>query len=113
MLFREKWFKRILMILVLMFVSTLLVSCATKAIRKPTDHPDILARVKFDDHKIGEKYGNSDVKRDFGTLKSWGTWWPVQRARIARVDEPGRDKVLKVLYPKGKVRSMNSGASWF
>ena len=99
--------------IMLFFIGLSFWSCSTKAIRQPTDPPEILARVRFDNHKIGERYGNADVKRDFGTVKSWGTYWPYQRVRIARFDDPVHDKVLEVRYPRGKVRSMRSGASWF
>ena len=77
------------------------------------DDPDnnILGMVTFDNRDPGEHYGNFDVRSDFGTLKSWGSWWPFWRMRIDSVS-PVHNRVLAVRYPKRKLRSFKSGASW-
>ncbi|MBN2410993.1 heparin lyase I family protein [candidate division KSB1 bacterium] len=99
-------------ILVMFFFCVIVyLGCSYQVMRNPSDDPDILARVNFDHHTAGQWYGHVDVKRDFGTLKSWGTWWPYRRVRIAQSDDP-HDKVLQVRYPESKVRFFSSGASW-
>ncbi len=72
----------------------------------------VLLRVTFEEYQPGESYGLLDVNRDFGTLQSLGTFFPGTRITVvARQD--GRGNAIAVFYPKGKVRSFNSGASWF
>ncbi|MBN1781588.1 hypothetical protein JW948_10715 [bacterium] len=71
----------------------------------------ILARVTFENRRPGERYGLFDVKRDFGTLQSLGTVWPLQRASVDSLD-PVHRHVLRIKYPERKVRSLASGASW-
>ena len=72
----------------------------------------LIGRIDFESCKDGEIYDAGNVRRDFGTSRSWGTYWPFQRARIADVGG-ARGRVLKVSYPKGRVRSVASGASWY
>ncbi len=99
--------------LILLSFSLLLFSCSYQPVKQDTDPPEVKARVDFNRHTEGETYGNADVKRDFGSLKSWGTYWPFQRAQIIQDKDPARDKVLMVKYPHRQVRSLRSGASWF
>ncbi|HPG40249.1 MAG TPA: hypothetical protein PLP19_14625 [bacterium] len=87
------------------------INCRAQDADRPGSVPEILARVTFDERSPGEHYGNRDVKQDFGTNKSWGTYWPVRRLRVVQADSI-HDKVLQVQYPKGKVRSFASGGSW-
>ena len=86
-------------------------TCSQLPKKLPSDPPEILGRVTFDHRHSGERYGNWDVKRDFGTVKSWGTYWPFRRLRIVHSD-PQHNKVLQVRYPEKKVRFFSSGASW-
>ena len=73
----------------------------------------VLKHVSFNNQKTNS-YSGFDVKKDFKTWKSWGTWWPYIRTKIRNPMELNlNQKVLIVKYPKGKVRSKNSGASWF
>ena len=73
--------------------------------------PDsVILNVDFENHKNGERYGVCDVKKDFGTMLSLGTFWPWRRVRIDSVAE--FDHVLQVYYPRKKLRSFASGASW-
>lgn len=80
-------------------------------LEQPGAEPVILARITFDDRTPGEHYGNRDVKQDFGTIKSWGTYWPARRLRIVQSDSV-HNRVLQVNYPEGKVRFFSSGGSW-
>ena len=91
------YFVKILSIGLLIFLFS--VSCSYQPERQPSDPPELLARVDFNKHTDGERYGNADVKRDFGSLASWGTYWPFQRVQIVQDDDPVRDKVLRVNYP--------------
>ena len=78
----------------------------------PENHDDnILGMVTFDHRNPGEHYGNFDVRRDFGTLQSWGTVWPYRRIRIDSVS-PERNRVMSVRYPEKKLRFFSSGGSW-
>ena len=70
----------------------------------------ILLYVDFENYKTGEYYGLFDVKRDFKTLRSLGSFWPFRRMKINASSEFGQ--VLEVFYPEKKVRSLASGASW-
>lgn len=76
------------------------------AVKKP------LAVQKFSVAAPGENYGLLDVRRDFDTLESWGTLWPFNRVTVVEREEKN-NKALRVKYPKGKLRSRDSGASWF
>ncbi len=71
----------------------------------------IIDRVTFDSYQNHEKYGTSDLRHDFRTRLSIGTFWPFQRTTIDSLD-PFHRQVLKVEYPAEKVRSIRSGASW-
>jgi hypothetical protein len=88
-----------------------LISCSTRTFIPESHQDNILAMVTFDKGKPGETYGNWDVKRDFGTVKSWGTYWPFRRLKIDS-STPPRNEVLRVSYPKQKVRFFSSGGSW-
>jgi len=99
------------MYIVFFFFVVGFLGCSHRVMNNLTDDPEILARVNFDFHTAGESYGHVDVKRDFGTLMSWGTYWPYRRVRIVQSDDL-HDKVLRVRYPKNKVRFFKSGASW-
>jgi hypothetical protein len=70
----------------------------------------IILKLDFENHKAGEHYGPCDVKKDFGTSLSLGSCWPLRRVKIDSVAEFGH--VLRVHYPKNKLRSLASGASW-
>lgn len=78
---------------------------------KKPEEVDILGHVAFDSHHDDEIYGADDVKKDFDTLQSWGTYYP-HRVKVVAQSELNR-KVIQVKYPKGKLRSFDSGASWF
>jgi len=74
---------------------------------------EILKHVSFNDQAVGA-YSGCDVKKDFKTWLSWGTWWPWNRTKITKASEENLHKrVLIVKYPKGKIRPKDSGASWF
>ena len=70
----------------------------------------ILGHVSFDRHRDREDYDARDVQKDFGTLESLGTIWPMNRVKVVTDEDEG--KAIRVKYPEGKVRSLDSGASW-
>ncbi len=76
------------------------------------EQTQILAHVSFNNQKPGEKYDLIDVAKDFGTIKSLGTMIPNSRVRVVKRDDKDGN-AIKVKYPRGALRSLNSGASWF
>jgi hypothetical protein len=72
---------------------------------------NILGHVSFDNYKDGKTYSPSCVKKDFGTYFSAGTLLLSTRVKVVDRGE-NYGKAIKVKYPKGKLRSLKSGASW-
>lgn len=102
---------RIPMAAVFSLFSLIFVTCSYSPFVPEDQDNDILGMVTFDNRNTGEHYGNFDVRGDFGTLKSWGSWWPLWRMHIDSTG-PRRNRVLSVRYPGQKLRSLWSGASW-
>jgi hypothetical protein len=71
----------------------------------------ILGHVSFEDHRIGEKYDVADVQKDFGSIEAWGTYPLYDRVKVVK-RENSHNKAIRVKYPKGKVRFLESGACW-
>lgn len=76
------------------------------------DRDPVLLRVSFENHQPGERYGVFDVNEDFLTLQSVGTFFPAARVTVVERRD-GRGNAIAVRYPEGRLRSLNSGASWY
>lgn len=71
----------------------------------------IIGFIDFENHRVNNNYTPFDLQADFGTLWSLGTFLPAARVKVVDAgDEHG--KVIQVKYPRGKLRSYASGASW-
>lgn len=73
--------------------------------------PHVVGYASFDNQDDGEIYDASDVLDDFGSLKSWGTYPPFCRVEVVKCED-NIGNVIRVKYPKDKVRSFYSGACW-
>ena len=71
----------------------------------------IIAKIDFENQRVDNSYSPFDLQTDFGTMLSLGTFLPSARVKIVN-SLTDRGKVLRVKYPKGKLRSYASGASW-
>jgi len=71
----------------------------------------VLGHVSFDNYKNGKTYSPLCVKKDFGTYLSVGTFFPFTRVKVVDRSEI-YGKAIRVKYPKGKLRSLKSDASW-
>jgi len=107
-------FQRFPVMPVLCFLAGLMTSCGSSQPFIPPEGQEgnVLAMVTFERHDPGDRYGAGDVKKDFGTRRSWGTYWPFGRVQIDS-STPPRNRVLSVRYPRKKLRSFASGASWY